>query len=269
MAENASDEMGFFDHLEVLRWHLMRSVIAIVVLAIVFIVKSNFVFDSLLFGPTKDDFITYKVLCALAHQFHLPDSLCIGGMKMQLMNTELFGQFITQLKTAFVLGFITAFPYIIFEIWRFIRPALTDSEAKNASKVIIGSSFFFFLGIAFSYFIIVPFSVNFAFSYVVSEQIDNRITLENYISFFTMMSLGIGLIFELPMIAIALARIGLLSAQTMRNFRRHSIVVILIVAAVITPSPDVFTQMLVAVPMYFLFELSIIAAARVEKRHAE
>lgn len=269
MAENENDEMGFFDHLEVLRWHLMRSVVVILIFAVLFLVKNDFVFDTLLFGPAKDGFITYKVLCSLAHKFHLPDSLCIGGMKMQLMNTELFGQFITQLKTAFVLGFIVAFPYVIFEVWRFIRPALTESEARSAGKVIIGCSLFFFLGIAFSYFVIIPFSVNFAFNYVVSEQIDNRITLDNYISFFTMMSLGIGLIFELPMIAIALARIGLLSAQTMRSFRRHSVVVILIVAAVITPSPDVFTQMLVAIPMYFLFELSIIAAARVEKRIAD
>ncbi len=266
MSKTEEAEMGFFDHIEVLRWHLVRSVIAIALLAIVFFLNSGFVFDQLLFGPTKDGFITYKVLCNIAAKFHLPETLCIGGMKVQLMNTELFGQFITQLKTAFVLGFIVAFPYILWELWRFVRPALMESEAKKVGAVIFGCSIFFFVGIAFSYFIIVPFSVNFAFSYVVSEQIDNRITLENYISFFTMMCLGIGLIFELPMIAIVLARFGILTAATMKAFRRHSIVVILIVAAIITPSPDVFTQMLVAIPMYFLFELSIFAAARVEKR---
>lgn len=267
MFGKSDEEMGFFEHVEVLRWHLVRSVGVVLVLAIIFIVKHEFVFDTLLFGPAKDDFITYKLLCSLAHKFNLPDSLCISGMKMQLMNIELFGQFITQLKTAFVLGFIASFPYIIFEMWRFIRPALSEKEAGNAGKVIIGSSFFFFLGIAFSYFVIMPFSINFAFNYNVSSQIDNRITLDNYISFFTMMGLGIGIIFELPMIAIALAKIGILSAQTMRNFRRHAIIVILLVAAIITPSPDVFTQMLVAIPMYFLFEFSILAAARVEKRH--
>lgn len=266
MAEMEEAEMGFFDHIEVLRWHLVRSVAAIAVLAIIFFVNSSFVFDQLLFGPTKDGFITYKLLCALATKFGLPQSLCIGGMKVQLMNTELFGQFITQLKTAFVLGFIVAFPYVLWELWRFVRPALSPAEANSVGRVIFACSLFFFAGIAFSYFIIVPFSVNFAFSYVVSEQIDNRITLENYISFFTMMCLGIGLIFELPMIAIVLARFGILTAATMKAFRRHAVVVILIVAAIITPSPDVFTQMLVAIPMYFLYELSIFAAARVEVR---
>jgi len=267
MAEDTNDEMSFFDHLEVLRWHVMRIAIAIVALAILFIIKSDFVFDKLLFGPANENFITYKLLCSLAHKFSLPESLCVSGIKMELLNTELFGQFITQLKTAFLLGFIVSFPYIIFELWRFIRPALTESEAKNAAKIIIGSSFFFFLGVSFSYFVIIPFSVNFAFNYIVSSQIKNLITLDNYISFFTMMSLGIGVVFELPMIAIALARFGILSADTMRKFRRHSVVVILIAAAIITPSPDVFTQMLVAVPMYFLFELSIVAASRVEKRN--
>ncbi len=266
MAKQDEMEMGFFDHVEVLRWHLVRSVGAIALLAIVFFLNSGFVFDKLLFGPTKDNFITYQALCSIAQRFNLPETLCVGGMHVQLMNTELFGQFITQLKTAFVLGFIVAFPYVLWELWRFVRPALMEQEAKSVSKVIFFSSVFFFVGVAFSYFIIVPFSVNFAFNYIVSEQIDNRITLDNYISFFTMMSLGIGLIFELPMIAIILARFGILTSTTMKTFRRHAIVVILIVAAIITPSPDVFTQMLVAVPMYILYELSIFAAKRVERR---
>jgi sec-independent protein translocase protein TatC len=265
MAANSSDEMGFFEHLEVLRWHLIRCFVAIAFFAVVFFLNSHFVFDSLLFGPTRDSFVTYRWLCLLSKKFTLPESLCISGAKIQLMNTEIFGQFITQLKTAFVLGFVVSFPYIIFEIWKFVRPALTEREAKSARIVIISSSFFFFLGLVFSYFILVPFSINFAMNYIVSQQIDNRITLDNYISFFTMMSLAMGIVFELPMIAIALARLGLLSAQTMRQFRRHAIIVILIIAAIITPSPDVFTQMLVAIPMYFLFELSIIVAARVEK----
>lgn len=267
MAEQTEEqEMGFFDHLEVLRWHLVRSAAAIVIMAIVFFVKTDFVFDTVLFGPTKTDFPTYRALCYLSKRFNWGESLCISGFNVQFMNTELFGQFIIQLKTAVVMGFIVAFPYIIFELWRFVKPALTEGESRQVSKVILGSSIFFFIGVLFSYFIIVPFSINFAFSYEVSAQIDNRITLDNYIDFLTTMSLGIGLVFELPMIAMALARFGLLTAATMRKFRRHSIVVILIAAAIITPSPDIFTQMIVAIPIYFLFEFSIFAAGRIEKR---
>ncbi|MCS6818878.1 MAG: twin-arginine translocase subunit TatC [Chitinophagales bacterium] len=266
MSKYQDVEMGFFDHLEVLRWHIIRSLVVVLALSVFFFVFSDFVFDKLLFGPARDSFITYRLLCSLSRKLSLSEGFCIPPFQMQFMNTELFGQFITQLKTSFLLGFVVAFPYVVFELWRFVRPALTDKEAQAASRVIAGCSFFFFAGLLFSYFIIVPFSVNFAGNYIVSQQIENRITLSNYISFVTMMSLGLGIIFELPMIALFLARIGLLSAATMRHFRRHAIVVILIVAAIITPSPDVFTQMLVAVPMYFLYELSVLVVKKVEKK---
>jgi sec-independent protein translocase protein TatC len=162
-----------------------------------------------------------------------------------------------------VLGIVAAFPYIIFEIWRFVRPALSEEESKKSSRIIIFSSLFFFMGVLFAYFLVVPFSLSFANSYVISSQIENRFTFDNYVGFITMMMLGSGLVFELPMIVYFLAKMGLLTATFMRTYRRHAIVVILIVAAVITPSPDMFTMMVVAVPIYFLYELSIILAQKI------
>jgi sec-independent protein translocase protein TatC len=271
---NEGAEMGFFDHIDVLRGHIFRSAVAIAVITTFALIYSQWVFDSLIFGPVKSDFITYRVLCHLSNtirpmlcQFSpllCPDKgLCFDGLSIKFMNTELFGQFITQIQISVVLGFIASFPYLLWEIWRFIRPALSDSEAKKSGRVIIFSSFFFFVGVAFAYFLIVPFSLNFAASYNISGQINNFFTLDNYIGFLTMMMLGCGIVFELPMIIYFLAKLGIITAKFMRTYRRHAIVVIMILAAVITPSPDMFTMTIVAIPIYLLYELSIIVAARV------
>lgn len=270
-------EMGFFDHLDVLRKHLFRSAIGTAIITIICIIYSHVIFDKVIFGPMKSDFFTYKLLCSLSNKIRpllceyssllCPEKgLCFEGMNIKLMNTELFGQFITQIKVAIVIGIILSFPYIIYEIWKFVRPALSATEAKKSSQIVGFSSFFFFVGVAFAYFFIVPFSLNFAVNYLISDQIQNMFTLENYIGFLTMMMLGCGLVFELPMIVYFLAKAGFLTAAFMRAYRRHALVVILILAAVITPSPDMFTMMIVAVPIYFLFEISILVAARVNPR---
>lgn len=267
-------EMGFFDHIDALRGHLFRSAIAILIVTIILLVYSKWVFDSLIFGPVKGDFITYRALCHFSNLIRpilcnvspllCPDKgLCMDGLNIKFMNTELFGQFITQIQICFVLGIVAAFPYVLWEIWRFIKPALSESEASKSSRVILFSSFFFFLGVAFAYFLIIPFSLNFAASYYISGQINNFFTLDNYIGFVTMMMLGCGIVFELPMIIYFLAKLGIITAAFMRLYRRHAIVIILILAAVITPSPDMFTMTLVAIPIYMLYELSIIVAARV------
>jgi sec-independent protein translocase protein TatC len=267
-------EMGFFDHIDALRGHLFRSAIAILIVTIILLIYSKWVFDSLIFGPVKGDFITYRILCHFSNLIRpmlcnispllCPDKgLCMEGLNIKFLNTELFGQFITQIQICFTLGLVTAFPYVLWEIWRFIEPALSPSEAKKSSRIIIFSSFFFFLGVAFAYFLIIPFSLNFASGYYVSGQINNFFTLDNYIGFVTMMMLGCGIVFELPMVIYFLAKLGIITAAFMRKYRRHAIVVILILAAVITPSPDMFTMTIVAIPIYFLYELSIIVAVRV------
>ena len=266
--------MGFFDHIDVLRGHIFRSAVAIAVVTTVAMVYSRWVFDSLIFGPVKSDFFTYRVLCHLTNVLrpHLcqfstllcPDKgLCFDGLDMKFMNTELFGQFITQIQISVVLGFIASVPYILWEVWRFVRPALSPTEAKKSSRVIIFSSLFFFVGVAFAYFLIIPFSLNFAASYNISGQVNNLFTLDNYIGFLTMMMLGCGIVFELPMIIFFLAKLGIITAKFMRNYRRHAIVIILILAAVITPSPDMFTMTIVAIPIYILYEISIVVATRV------
>lgn len=267
-------EMGFFDHLNVMRLHIMRSVAAILIFAVIALANTHWVFNSFLFGPVKGDFITYKLLCKFS-QWVRPllcnvspllcpeEGLCVHDLKIVFLNTELFGQFISQLQICLVVGLVAAFPYIIWEIWRFVRPALSAEEAKKSTAVIVLSSVFFFVGVLFAYFLVIPFSLSFANSYTLSANIENRFAFDNYVGFITMMMLGSGLIFELPMIVYFLAKLGLLSASFMRNYRRHSIVAILITAAIITPSPDMFTMMVVAVPIYVLYELSILLAHRI------
>jgi sec-independent protein translocase protein TatC len=267
-------EMGFFDHIDVLRGHLFRSAVAIVVCTAVLVYYSRWVFDSLIFGPVKGTFITYRALCHFSNIIRpmlcnispilCPNKgLCLEGLDIKFLNTELFGQFITQIQVSLTLGFVVAFPYILWEIWSFIKPALSETEARKSSRVVFFSSFFFFIGVAFAYFIIIPFSLNFAAGYYISGQINNFFTLDNYIGFVTMMMLGAGIVFEMPMIIYFLAKLGIITALFMRTYRKHAVIVILIVATVLTPSPDVFTMTLVAIPMYILYELSIIVAARV------
>jgi sec-independent protein translocase protein TatC len=267
-------EMGFFDHIDELRKHLFRSVLTVVVFATIALFNSKFVFDKLLFGPVKSDFITYRVLCSLSNKirpllcdlssFLCPqEGLCFKDINITFLNTALFGQFIAQLQICILLAFIFAFPVCVFEVWRFVKPALSETEAKKSGRVILFSSLFFAAGVLFAYFLIIPFSLSFATSYVVSDQIENRFTFDNYVGFVSIMLLASGVVFELPMVVYLLAKMGLLTASFMQQFRRHAFVVILIVAAVITPSPDMFTMMVVAVPIYFLYEISILLAKRI------
>lgn len=267
-------EMGFFDHLNVMRVHILRSALVIVICAAIVLINTDWVFNTLIFGPVKNDFITYQMLCEFSLWIRPilcnfspllcpEEGLCVHDFKIAFLNTELFGQFISQIQICLVVGIVVAFPYVLWEIWRFVRPALSGDELKKSRVVILFCSFFFFVGVLFAYFLIIPFSLSFANSYTISTHIENRFSFDNYIGFITMMSLGSGLIFELPMAVFFLAKLGLLSASFMREYRRHAIVVILIAAAIITPSPDMFTMMIVAVPIYVLYELSILIARRI------
>jgi sec-independent protein translocase protein TatC len=257
------EDMGFFDHVEVLRWHIIRSFAAILIIAIAAFWRSDWVFDYFLFGPTRSSFPTYSILCKAGSWFGFDAKVCHEDLAFKLVNFELSGQFMVQLQTSLVLGFVIAFPYIIWEIWRFIIPALSMNERRKTSLVILFSSVFFFLGAAFGYFVIIPFSINFFSSYVVSETITNTFSLSNYNEFFTMILLGCGLFFELPMVVYFLGKLGILYPETMRTYRKHAVVAILLVAAIITPSPDAFTQLVVAIPVFFLYELSIWVCAAV------
>lgn len=251
--------MSFVDHLEELRWHLVRAILAITIITVVTFLMKNWVFDMLIFAPCKEDFFTYRLFCAMG------DALCMKPAKFVLINTEMSGQFTMHLQVAAVLGFIISFPYVFWEIWRFVLPGLSNSEKQYTQGIVVVSSLLFFIGVLFGYFIITPFSINFLAGYFVSETVANTISLTSYVGTLTSIVLSSGIMFELPMLVFFLAKMGLIYADWMRQYRRHAFIAILFIAAVITP-PDVWSQVLVTIPVYFLYETSIWVAALVEKR---
>jgi sec-independent protein translocase protein TatC len=256
--------MSFLDHIEELRWHIVRSVIAILLGAIVCFIFGTFIFDEIIFGPVNKDFWTYRQICSLSHLIYDSDKLCFRDLDFKTQNISLSGQLIQHLVVAIIGGIIMAFPIILYEIWRFVRPALQDTERKKTTGIVLVSSFLFFVGVLFGYFGLTPLSVNFLFNYSVSSKIVNNVTLESYISFVTMMTLATGLVFELPLMIYFLARLGLVTPALLRKYRKHSLIVTLVLAAVITP-PDVASQVLMSIPIYILYEIGILVADRVEK----
>lgn len=262
------DEMSFLEHIEALRWHLIRSFIAIVAVGIIAFIFKKFVFDTVIFGPAKLDFITYVLLCDLSGLLNMGDKLCMGAIQFTLQNLDMAGQFLTHIKISFILGFIIAFPYIFWEFWRFIKPGLHDKEIKNAKGMVLVCSFLFLFGVLFGYFIITPFSLNFLGSYHVSEQVANNINLGSYISVISMISLSAGIIFELPVVSYLLSKLGILTPGVMIKYRKHAIVIILFLSAMITP-PDMASQIIISIPILFLYEISIKISRRVNKKLQE
>ena len=257
-------EMSFLDHLEIFRWHLIRSAIAVLFFAIIAFIFKDIVFDKILLGPKDPNFPTYKALCAISQYLGLEDALCLKESPFTLMNITMSGQFSSHVTTSIFAGFIVAFPYVFWEFWRFIRPALHVNESTMARGIVFFSSVLFLLGVLFGYYVIAPLSVNFLGSYQVSSTVANQITLSSFISTVTTVSFANGIIFELPILVYFLTKIGLLTPEFMRVYRKHAIVVILILAAVITP-PDVTSQILVSLPLIVLYEISIKISARVIK----
>lgn len=268
MAEEETEErneMSFLGHLEELRWHLMRSIIAIAVVAVAAFLAKGLVFDTLILGPQREDFPTYRLFCWLSETFNLGDALCIGKPKFELINIEMSGQFTTHLLVSAVLGLVVAFPYIMYELWKFIKPALYDTERKHATGAVFFTSILFLMGISFGYFMIAPLSVNFLGNYQVSESVFNQISLGSYISTITTLTLLTGIVFELPIIMYFLSRVGIVTPQFLRQYRKHALVVLLVLSAIITP-PDVTSQILVCIPLLILYEVSIYISASVIKR---
>ena len=262
----SENEMSFLDHLETLRWHLMRSVSAIFVFGIVFFVLKDFVFDVLILAPSKPEFPTNRFLCFLSQQLEIP-GLCINQLPLRLQNISMSGQFTTHVTISFVLGAIVAFPYIFWEFWRFVRPALYPHEIRNARGAIWAASLLFLVGILFAYFLILPLSIDFLGSYQVSSQVDNIVNLNSYISTVTSILLSGGVVFELPVFIYFLSKVGIVSSAFLRKYRRHAILIIVIFAAIITP-PDVVSQIMVALPLLVLYDFSITLAKRIEKSKA-
>lgn len=261
---NKEGEMTFLQHLEELRWHIIRSIVAVAVGAVVAFILKDFIFNHIILAPKSPDFITNRLLCRLADVVNTP-ALCINQEPLDLISIKMSGQFTTHINISLIAGVVLAFPYIFWEFWSFFRPALYDKERKYARGAVTAASFLFLTGILFGYYIISPLSINFLATYRVSEIVHNQINITSYIGSVTSVALSAGVTFELPIVVFFLARIGVITPEFMRKYRRHAIVVVLIIAAIITP-PDVFSQTLVSIPLILLYEVSIFIAARVVKK---
>lgn len=257
-------EMSFIDHLEILRWHIVRSVASILVFAIGAFLAKDFIFHDLILGPSRVDFFTYRKLCELGAYLGNPD-LCIQKINFTLQSREMASQFTTHMTVSFIVGLILAFPYAFWEIWRFIQPGLYDNERKNSRGAVFFVSVLFLLGLLFGYFIAAPLSINFLSSYSIDPSIKNEFDLSSYIDTLTRLTLACGIMFELPMIIFFLAKAGIASPELMRLYRRHAVVVILVIAALISP-PDVLSMTIFALPLIGLYEVSILIAKVVQAR---
>jgi len=259
--------MSFWDHLEELRGHLFRSLIAVLVLAILAFLNRHIIFDTIILSPSSSHFITYVWLCKLGHLISAP-SLCVADMHLKIINIKMSGQFLTHMYISAVAGFILAFPYVLWEIWRFIQPALHQNEKKYSRGGLLISTSLFLTGILFSYFFIVPITVNFLGTYSVSGDVANQISLNSYINTVVSVTFAVGLVFEMPILIYFLTRIGVVTPDFMKKNRKYMVVVLLTVSAIITP-PDMFSQMMVFIPLWGLYEVSILVSKRVYKKNQE
>lgn len=257
-------EMGFWDHLEVLRYALMRSIIAVIVLSVAAFFFKSFIYNVIILGPKSPDFISNVYFCKLGHLLNT-ENLCINKIDFPISNFELAGQFRNHMMITIVAGIIMAMPYILTEFWRFVKPALTPKEKKGIRGFVFITNFLFLVGVAFGYFIIVPLAINFLSSYMLSESITNIIRLGSYIRTLVMISLSTGIVFELPVLIYFLAKMGIVSVQLLKTYRKHALVAFFILAAILTP-PDIISQFLVATPLIGLYEISIKIAKRIEKK---
>jgi sec-independent protein translocase protein TatC len=264
MAKKQLNEMSFLDHLEELRWLLVRSTSAVLIMAVVTYFFSDFIFDTVIFAPTSPSFFTYTFFCDLSHQLGFADSICITELPFIIQNTDMEGQVNMFIWTCITAGFILAFPFILWELWKFISPALYEKERKNVRVFIFVASILFFLGVLFGYYVIVPMSINFCATFSVSKMVQNQFTIDSYIGMMKTSVIASGLFFELPVIIYFLTKLGLVTPLFLRKYRKYSVVVVLLISAIVTP-PDVVSQIIVAIPMLLIYEASIFISVFVYK----
>ena len=256
MSENKINEMSFLDHLEDLRWHILRCVFAILVGGFIAFISKDFIFDKVLFGPKNIDFFTYDLLCNISNSIGLDDSFCINEMPFRIQSRTMSGQFSAHIWMSITAGFILSFPYILYQFWSFISPGLYQNEKRNARGFIFISSILFFIGVLFGYYIVTPLSINFLGSYTVSNEIFNDFDLDSYVGLIRSAVVASGLIFELPIIIYFLTKVGLVTPEIMVKYRKFALVIVLILSAIITP-PDIASQIIVAIPIIILYQVSI------------
>jgi len=269
--ETEQTEMTFMDHLEALRWHIMRSVIVWLAAAIAIFVFRDWVYDNAILGPSRENFVTYGALCRFGNWLGVGNSLCMPPVKIDFIVNEVSGTFSSALNIAMIGGVIIAFPYIFYELWRFIKPALSPKEKKYARGSIFWVSLCFFTGAAFGYYLLAPFTFNFLASFTLGTtgSIKYLPTINDYIDSLTNVILGCGIAFELPILAYVLAKIGLVTASFLKKYSKYAFVIILLVAAIITPSPDMTSQVLVALPLLLLYWISILLVSAVDRKKAK
>ncbi|GAB3547952.1 twin-arginine translocase subunit TatC [Spirosoma fluminis] len=257
-------EMSFLDHLEELRWHIIRAVGSIFVFAIIAFVFIEEIFDKVILAPKRPDFWTYRMMCKLADMTGYAD-LCVKKLNFELQALGMADNFTMAMTSSLIIGLSFAFPYAFWEVWRFIKPGLMPTEKKAARGAVFYVSFLFMLGLLFGYYIVSPLAINFLANFTISPEIKNQYDITSYISTLVTLSLGCALIFQMPMIAFVLSKVGVLTPAFMREYRKHAWIVILIVAGIITPSPDIYSQILVALPLTLLYEVSILVSGRVQR----
>lgn len=260
-----SKEMSFIDHLEELRWNVIRSLIAVMTMACVCFIFKDFIFDVIIFGPKKLSFPTYKFLCNVATFVNIETNFCGEEFPFVIQNRTMAGQFSAHIWTSIIGGFIISFPYIIYELWKFISPGMHENERKKSRGFIFITSLLFFIGVLFGYYIVTPFSINFLGSYQVSKEVLNEIDLSSFIGLVRSSSLACGLVFELPIIMYFLTKVGLVTPEILIKYRKYALIMVLILAAVITP-PDVASQVIVAIPILILYQISIYISRVVIKK---
>lgn len=257
-------EMSFLDHLEELRWHLIRSTLAVMIISVLAFIFKDFIFDTIIFGPKQADFPTYRMLCRSAQAIGF-DSFCFTELPFRVQSRTMSGQFSAHIWTSITAGFVLAFPYVIYEFWKFISPGLHINERKNARGFILVASLLFFAGVLFGYYVVTPLSINFLGSYQVSDQVFNDFDLSSYIGLVRACALSCGLIFQLPIVIYFLTKIGVVTPEFLKKYRKFALIIVLVVSAVITP-PDIASQVIVAIPVLILYEVSILISKRIVKK---
>lgn len=268
MEKSSEGEMTFFEHVEALRPHLVRGVLALLIVMVAAFFGKTFVIDMILMGPQSPDFVTNRLLCDISHWLLNDNTLCINQVKFNMVNTSLAGQFNLHMRVTLATAIVVAVPYLLWEIWRFVVPALTPYERSKSRMFVLYVSLCFFIGLCFGYFLIVPLSINFLAGYQASPDITNMIDVGSYLSTVLTVSLACAVVFQLPLLIYFLTRIGLITSAFLKRYRRHAIVVLAVLSAIITP-PDLFSLVLVVIPLYGLYEYSIVVAKGVERRRAQ
>lgn len=262
---SSEKEMSFLDHLEELRWHVVRSVFAILGFTILAFISAKWVFSEIIFAPTRTSFPTFQWLCKLGELVNMQETLCIENMDVKIQSRLMTGQFTMHLTASLVMGLIISFPYVAWEIWRFIKPGLQPTERKYSRGAVFSISILFFIGVCFGYYVMAPLAVYFLSNYSISDMIVNEFDITSYVGTITTLVLGSGLLFQLPIVVYFLSQVGIVTPQFLRQYRKHAIVIILVIAAIVTP-PDPLSQTLISIPLYMLYEFSIFISALVVRR---